>query len=92
MKIRVDDIAYAAAEELAIPYLASTFGGRIAVTGEANRKMKMSRANYLVTMSAEPTPLSQAAPGVARVKGDAESYLAQITRQVLKVLVRETGA
>ncbi len=91
-RVSVVDIAYAASDEIAIPYLASTFGGRVAVTGEAMRKPKAAQASFLVTLSGESAPLSQAAPGIARIQGEAESLLTQIARQILKVLVRETGA
>ncbi len=97
-KVSVNMIAYAASDEIDIPYLSSANGGRVAVnsdtTGGTQKKAKPVVANYLVTM----TPMdatqqtAQARIGIVHLSGQGESIAGQLARQIMKVLVRETGA
>jgi putative peptide zinc metalloprotease protein len=102
-KVSVNTIAYAASDEIDIPYLSSANGGRVAVnadtTGSTQKKAKPVGANYLVTMMPLNKALmdstqqsSQAIVGIVHLSGKGESVAGQLARQIMKVLVRETGA
>jgi putative peptide zinc metalloprotease protein len=107
-KVSVNTIAYAASDEIDIPYLSSANGGRVAVnadtTGSTQKKAKPVGANYLVTMTplnmthVESTQQSsqalvgQALVGIVHLSGQGESIAGQLARQIMKVLVREAGA
>jgi len=73
--------------------LASPFGGPVAANLSDGERLVPTIAQYLVQMRAE-TPSSEpglAMRGVVIVDGHPESLLARVTRQVLKVIMRETG-
>ncbi len=95
--VTVNEIAYAASEEIDIPYLNSNNGGRVAVSSETvsgqTKKMKPVAANYLVTLTPQTElDIKQATVGVVHLSGRGESVAGQFMKQLMKVLVRETGA
>ncbi len=97
LPVLVQNIAYAASDEIDIPYLSSLNGGRVAVNADpatsAQKKMKPVGANYLVTLTLkEAVNINQATVGIVHLSGNGESLAGQIARQIMKVIVRETGA
>ena len=106
-EISLNHIAYAASDEIDIAYLSSTNGGRVVVNPDTlagSKKAKPVSANYLVTMTpkdithqnfnpqGESQKFIQARVGIVHLSGTGESITGQIARQIMKVLVRETGA
>ena len=93
VRVRIDAIATAAASEIDIEALASTHAGRIAVAPDARKRLVPAASQSLVRMSA-PNPATTAdmtLRGLVIAQGNPESLLAQVWRQTLKVLVRESG-
>ncbi len=89
----VSQIAASGAARIEIADLASTNGGRIAVTLDERRNAVPANAQYLVHFSGEsPQPgLELSVRGVVLAEGHAESVFARLWRQILKVMVREIG-
>ena len=105
LDVTLSDIGVGAAAAIDVPDLASTHSGRIAVQfDERNKRLVPAAAQYPVVLRTETTaaapgsrPASDsqwelAVRGVVQVEGRPESLAARIWRQVLKVLVRESGA
>jgi putative peptide zinc metalloprotease protein len=92
--VAVGEVALAAAADLEIEDLASTFGGRIAISPDGADRLAPASAHYLVRMPAGAASggVELAARGVVVVSGRRESLLARAWRQTLKVLLRESGA
>lgn len=92
LDVRVDQIAAGGSSFIEVPELSSTFGGPIAVTADAQKRLSPLSAQYLVVMSAGLGETDLAARGVALLEGSRESLLARVWRQTLQVLIREMGA
>ncbi|MEW5962624.1 MAG: HlyD family efflux transporter periplasmic adaptor subunit [Pseudomonadota bacterium] len=92
--VAVGEVALSSAANLEIEDLASTFGGRIAITPDGADRLAPASAHYLVRMPAGEGAggTELAARGVVVVSGQRESLLARAWRQTLKVLLRESGA
>lgn len=92
--VEVRDVAYSGASVIEIPYLASTFGGPVAVTEDRDRGLVPNQATYLVTMTPNEvlaSPMMHVKRGVVIVEGQAESIAARFWRHAASVLVRESG-
>ncbi len=94
LSVRVDTVATSGASEIEIADLASVNTGRIEVSPAEGRRLVPTSAQYLVRMSATSTGNNTelSVRGVVVAEGKAESLLAASWRQVVKVLLRETGA
>ena len=90
----VREISPSGAQSLDIPDLASTYGGRIAVQSDSQRRLVPVDAQYAVTFSVEDSDVRPEVRfrAVAHIKGAAESFAAGLWRQTIKVLIREGGA
>jgi putative peptide zinc metalloprotease protein len=88
------DIAVSSAGTLAIGDLALPNGGPIEVQADTRKGLIAASAHYLVTLSVDGVGSSPVATQRGRVHltGRAESAAASLWRQVLRVLVRESGA
>ena len=90
---RIETISTTSAEFIDIPALASTHEGPIAVAPEQNRALRPLEGAYATILTIAPAaPLGQEVRGGALIQGIPESYAARIARQVLAVLIRESGA
>lgn len=94
LPVELTALAISGAQQLEIPQLTSQFGGRIAVHPSESGRLVPVAAQYAVTarVSGEAQMPDQTRRGVLLLEGRAESLLARMWRQVLKVLVREAGA
>jgi len=92
--ILVKDISLASSPRLELEPLASVFGGRVSSRKSNNGEIVPVGAAYQVTLSfnEQPGDTSKVSRGIARIDGIPESIAAQVWRQVLRVLVRESGA
>lgn len=94
--VSISEIAVGSSAQLEIPDLASTHQGRIKATPDSAGRLAPASAQYLVRLAPAAdtavAPYEISARGVAVVDGKAESLLAKIWRQSLKVVMRETGA
>ena len=90
----VEQIAYSGSEVIDIPYLASTYGGAIAVKEDAQRRLVPTTAAHLVTLKpvGDSPELGHVMRGVVVLDGEAESVFFRFWRRALNVLIRESGA
>jgi putative peptide zinc metalloprotease protein len=94
LPIKISRISEAGAASIEIPSLASEYGGRIAVQMDSERRLVPLRSQYLIEMeSVEPEslPREQVVRGVAHLSGTPESVAGSAWRQIVRVLVRESG-
>ncbi len=93
-QISLRDISLAGARQIEIADLASVNGGKIAVQPGSKHQLVPIAAHYAVTLEIEG-PIGNPDTrfrGVAHIKGKAESFAAQIGREIARVLIRESGA
>jgi putative peptide zinc metalloprotease protein len=90
----LDAIATSSSDQIDLPSLTSAWGGRIAVDATDARMLKPISAQYAVKASASETdvPPRQVQRGVLIIDSSAESMAARTWRQVMRVLIRESGA
>ncbi|MGH1419770.1 MAG: biotin/lipoyl-binding protein [Hyphomicrobiaceae bacterium] len=89
--VRLNEISYAGTQNLDIPYLASVYGGPVAVEEEDDNDLRPVRGSYVATFSTPVSNVKYATRGVIHVEGIAESFASAVWRQVMRVFVRETG-
>lgn len=91
--VRLASVATGGVETLDLPYLASTFGGSVAVNEDRQRRGIPVEAQYqFVALPA--TPLADAGPilrGVVRLDARPDSMAERLFRRAVAVLVRESG-
>jgi putative peptide zinc metalloprotease protein len=77
-----------------VPYLASLYGGDVAVREDGHRKLKPETSVYRVTLRLVDAPprWNQAVRGTVLVKGPRISIAQRLWRQSARVLIRESGA
>jgi putative peptide zinc metalloprotease protein len=94
LRIKLRDVSLAGARQIEIADLASVNGGKIAVQTDSKRQLVPVAAHYAVTLAVDndKTDYDVRFRGVAQIKGKAESFAAQIWREVARVLIRESGA
>ena len=92
--VRIEGVATSGAGEIEIADLASIHSGRIAVSHDESRRLVPATAQYLVRMKVldAETTLELSVRGLVIAEGRRESQLARMWRQVVKVLLRESGA
>lgn len=89
----VSNISFAGSGQLDKLYLASLFGGNIAVREAQDGSLKMVQSHYLIELQvdeAEELP-TQVVRGNIQIDGHAVSPFSQIKRRVVSLLVRESG-
>ena len=94
LQVTLRDVSLAGARQIEIADLASVNGGRIAVRPDSKNQLVPVAAHYAITLEIEGAtgnPDSRFR-GVAQIKGKAESFAAQIWREIARVLIRESGA
>ena len=93
-KVTVAEISLASSPRLELQSLASVFGGKIASRNADKGDVVPLGAAYQITLvfAQRPNDTSKVSRGIAHLDGIPESIAAQVWRQVLAVLVRESGA
>jgi putative peptide zinc metalloprotease protein len=88
------EVATASAPTIEIPDLAGQFGGPIATQPDSRQRPVPVTAQFSITMEVPGDRWTSARTmrGVVHLKGEPESLAAGLWRQILKVLVRESGA
>ena len=96
--VRLDTIAAAGSEEMDLPELSSHYGGGVPARsqqrpGKARVQIPMHGQFLITGLMAEPQALdiARASRGVLHASGRPESMAERAFRQVLKVLIRESG-
>ncbi len=94
LHISLQDVSLAGARQIEIADLASVNGGKIAVQPDGKRQLVPVAAHYAVTLAIDDANIAPDVRfrGVAQIKGKAESFAAQVWREVARVLIRESGA
>ncbi len=89
----VERIEFVGTPQLDTLYLASTFGGDIAVREEQDGSLTTVQSQYRIELAfAENAPaLSQVVRGTAVIDGHRESLFSQFRRRFVAVFIRETG-
>ena len=88
---RLSEIERTGARSLELPYLTSVFGGAVASDHGADGEIRPRSGRHLVRVRLEGEAPWRAIRGTLHLSGESESMLAAIWRQVLRVLVRESG-
>ncbi len=88
---RIEEIAYAGATQIDIPYLASTYGGAIATREAADHTLVSDTGVHMLTMRLPESDRLDVARGTAVIAGARYSMAAQVWLRILRVLVRESG-
>ena len=94
LQVTLRDVSLAGARQIEIADLASVNGGRIAVQPDSKHQLVPVAAHYAVTLEIEGANSNPDLRfrGVAQINGKAESFVAQIWREIVRVLIRESGA
>ncbi len=90
---RLTSIAVTVSDRIDIPQLTSLHGGAIAATASADGDPVPHAAYYQVVaiVDNDTSNFTQTVPGVLLLKGTRQSLAASAWRQILKVLIRESG-
>jgi len=96
VSLQLDDISLAGIATLDLSELASNHGGRVPAAEDQQRRLVPKSGEFLAVFKpasteTDPAP-ERAVRGLIHMRGEAESIAAGAWRQVLKVLVRESGA
>ena len=89
----ITEIAEVDERELAIPYLASVFGGDVAVRRDGNGKLKADVSMYRVRLRPREAvwDADQAVPGHVQIEGRPSSLSKRVWDRTVPVLIRESG-
>lgn len=92
--VKVKEISLASSPRIELEPLASVFGGQVASRKSDSGEIVPIGAAYQITLVFDKMPgdTSKVTRGIARIDGVPESIAARAWRQVLRVLVRESGA
>ncbi len=93
LEAEVTEIAEVDERELAIPYLASIFGGDVAVRKDDKGKLKAEVSVYRIRLRPEEATLDadHASPGHVQIKGQPSSLAKRVWDYIVAVLIRESG-
>jgi putative peptide zinc metalloprotease protein len=77
-----------------VPYLASLYGGDVAVQEDAHHRLKPETSVYRITLHLVDSPprWNQAVRGVVLVKGPRISFAQRVWQQSARIFIRESGA
>jgi putative peptide zinc metalloprotease protein len=77
-----------------VPYLASLYGGDVAVQEDAHRRLKPETSVYRITLHLVDSPprWNQAVRGIVLVKGPRISFAQRVWQQSARIFIRESGA
>lgn len=92
--VTLEEVDQADVAHIDVQQLASVHDGKIAVRPNDDQELVPNSAQYRVRFGVDEVyeNLTQPVRGVVHLTGKRESLLARVWRQVLKVLVRESGA
>lgn len=91
VEVTLSDVAVAGEREFQNNYLASVYGGDVAVEREADGRLKPISGVHLVRFSTDVNAPGRVRRGVVHLEGEAQSLVASVWRQVMRVIVRETS-
>lgn len=93
LEAEVTEIAEVDEQEFAIPYLASIFGGDVAVRKDDKGKLKAEVSVYRVRLRPREAIVDadQAIPGHVQIEGQPSSLARRAWDQTVAVLIRESG-
>lgn len=94
IKARVVEIRDIDESSFTVPYLASLYGGDVAVREDAARKLRPDASVYRVTLHLVDTPpqWNQAVRGTVLVEGPRISFAQRLWEQSARIFIRESGA
>jgi putative peptide zinc metalloprotease protein len=94
IKARVVEIRDIDESSFTVPYLASLYGGDVAVREDAARKLRPDASVYRVTLHLVDTPpqWNQAVRGTVLVEGPRISFVQRLWEQSARIFIRESGA
>jgi putative peptide zinc metalloprotease protein len=77
-----------------VPYLASLYGGDVAVQEDAQHRLKPETSVYRITLHFVDSPprWNQAVRGVVLVNGPRISFAQRVWQQSARIFIRESGA
>lgn len=89
----VSNVSFAGSGQLDKLYLASLFGGEIAVREAKDGSLTMVQSHYLIELDVDPKSElpTQVVRGKIQINGHAISPFSQIKRRVVSLVVRESG-
>ncbi len=93
VSLKIVAIDSAALEDLESPYLASIYGGKIAVIQNKEAQLEIQESLYRVKLvPTEKMPvLFHVATGEVQIRGTRESYASQIWKLISATLIKESG-
>jgi putative peptide zinc metalloprotease protein len=93
LKAQVVEIRDIDESSFTVPYLASLYGGEVAVREDGNHKLRPETSVYRVTLRLVEPPLrwNQVVRGIALVEGPRVSLAERTWRKVARILIRESG-
>ncbi len=93
-KVSITEISLASSSTVDLKPLSSTYGGKVSTRKSDGGALVPVGATYQMTMvfDGSPDDISKVSRGIVQVQGVPESIASRIWRQVLQVLVRESGA
>jgi putative peptide zinc metalloprotease protein len=94
VKAEVVEIRVIDESSFTVPYLASLYGGEVAVREDANHRLRPETSVYRITLRlAEPAPRwNQAVRGTVLVDGPRISFAQRIWEKGFRILIRESSA
>ena len=90
--VTVERIGAGGVSSVDVPFLASVYGGPIAVEREGQGRLRPVSARYQVDLALEASPPEQVMRGLVVMPGERVMLATLLWRQVMKVLVREMSA
>ncbi len=90
-KVKLRSIAAIGTTKLEDDYLSSSYGGQIAVEKKEEEGNHTVKGQYRLIMQAEDVDLPVTLRGSVHISGQSESMAKAIARQVVSVLIRESG-
>lgn len=93
LEVEVTDVAEIDERELAIPYLASIYGGDVAVRKDDQGRLKAEVSVYRVRLKPREAILEvdQAIPGHVQIEGQPSSLAKRAWNHTVALLIRESG-
>ncbi len=88
---RLKDVAPTGTGNIELTYLSSIYGGAVSSDRDENGFIRPRHGRYLVRVELAGKPLDRTVRGTIHLTGKPESLAAAFWRQVLQVLVRESG-
>ncbi len=94
LEAQVVEIRDSDESSFSVPYLASLYGGDVAVQEDAQHRLKPETSVYRITLHFVDSPprWNQAVRGIVLVKGPRISFAQRVWQQSARIFIRESGA